>query len=76
MALEGRKCFQYKFKVENTHIFSKDKVVLLRITIDSKLTFKAHIENLCKKASYKLYALQRIKKILTIMQAKALVICK
>ena len=33
------------------------KVVLLGITIENKLTFEAHIENLCKKALYKLWAL-------------------
>ena len=46
--------------------------VLLGITIDNKLTFEAHIENLCKKASYKLWALQRIRKFLTVKHAKTL----
>ena len=67
-----KKSFQYKCKIEDTYIFSKDKVVLLGMTIDNKPTFEAHIENLCKKASYKLWALQRIRKFLTVMQAKAL----
>ena len=54
MVLRGKKRFQYKCKIEDTYIFSKDKVVLLGITIDNKLTFEAHIENFCKTASYKL----------------------
>ena len=37
MVLSGRKSFQYKCKIEDTYIFSKDKVVLLGITIDNKL---------------------------------------
>ena len=35
--------------------------VLLGITIDDKLSFKTHIENICRKSKYKLHALQRIK---------------
>ena len=52
MGLDGQKSFQYKCKIENM-FFSKDKVVLLRITIDNKLAFETHLENLCKKASSK-----------------------
>ena len=72
MVLGRKKRFQHKSKIEDTYIFSKDKVVLLGIIIDNELTFEAHIDNLCKKASYKLWALQRIRKFLTVMQAKAL----
>ena len=71
MDLGGKKCFQYKWKTEDTFIFSIDKVTFWGITID-KLTFKAHIENLYKKASRKLYILQRIRKIFTATQAKAI----
>ena len=39
---------------------SEESQVLLRITIDSNLSFKTHINNLCKKASAKLNALARI----------------
>ena len=57
MVLGGKKSFQYKCKIEDNYIFYKDKVVLLGITIDYKLTFEAHIENLRKKhhTSYGLY---------------------
>ena len=72
MVLGGKKVFQYKCKIEETYIFSKDKVVLLGITIDNKLTLEAHIENLCKKVFYWLLALQRITKFLMVMQAKTL----
>ena len=51
MVLGGKISFQYKCKIQDTSIFSKDKIVLLGIAIDKKLTFKAHIENLCKSAS-------------------------
>ena len=52
MVLGEKKSSQYKCKIEETYIFSKDKVVLLKITIGNKLTFEAHIKNLSKKASY------------------------
>ena len=45
---------------------------MLGITTDEKLTFKKHIENLCWKVQYKLHALRRIKKFLTIEKAKIL----
>ena len=41
-------------------------MILLGITIDKKLVFKKHNENLCKAAQYKLHALTRIIKYLTL----------
>ena len=35
-------------------------VELLGITIDKHLSFKKHIENLCRNANYKLHALSKI----------------
>ena len=45
---------------------------LLGITIDNKLNFDEHINNLCCNASYKLYALLGIRKYLTQDQGKLL----
>ena len=45
---------------------------MLGITIDKKLTFKHHVENLCRKAQYKLHTLRRIRKFLTTQKAKIL----
>ena len=45
---------------------------MLGITIDNKLTFKHHVENLCRKAQYKLHTLRRIRKFLTTQKAKIL----
>ena len=41
----------------------------LSITIDNKLVFKKHIENLCRTAQYKLHALTSIRKYLTLDKA-------
>ena len=44
---------------------SVPSVTLLGITVDSKLKFKEHINNVNKKAHYKLYTLRRLRKFLT-----------
>ena len=46
--------------IDGNIIQSENSQVLLGITIDSKLSFNEHINNLCKKASSKLNALARI----------------
>ena len=48
------------------------EVKLLRIKIDKKLTYKSHISKLCRRALYKLHALLRIRKFLTIEETKLL----
>ena len=59
----------------NDHILRKSETVrLLGITIDQNLTFKNHITDLCKSASNKLKALQRIRKYLTIDQTKLFIL--
>ena len=46
--------------------------MLLGLTIDNCLTFKGHIDILCRSANYKLHALRRIRKYLTPNNAKVL----
>ena len=59
-------------KINSIKAEASDDVLLLGITIDKKFIFKQHIENLSRKAQYKLHALRRIRKFLTIGQAKIL----
>ena len=59
-------------KINLIKVEASDNILLLGITIDKKLTFKQHAENLCRKVQYKLHALRRIKKFLTIEKAKIL----
>ena len=42
------------------------------LRIDDKLSFKTHIENICRKAKYKLHSLQRRRKYLSTDKAKKL----
>ena len=51
----------FNLNVAGKVILSSNEVKLLGITIDYELKFKKHINELCRKASYKLHALQRIR---------------
>ena len=57
--------YNITFIVEKKHIKSTNEVKLLEITIDHKLTFTKHINNLCNTASNRLRALTRIRKLLS-----------
>ena len=46
--------------------------MLLGTTIDDQLTFKTHIEYICRMAKYKLRALQRIRNHLSTEKARLL----
>ena len=48
-------------KINNQTIKTTNSVNLLRINIDSKLNFDSHISDPCKKASMRLYALNRLR---------------
>ena len=50
----------------NIKLRESQKVILLGLAIDNCLTFKDHIDTLCRNASYKLHALRRIRKYLTL----------
>ena len=58
--------------VNGKKINNSREIELLGIVIDNQLKFKEHIENLCKKASFKLHALRRIRKFLTVEKARIL----
>ena len=60
------------FMIENKRVKSRSEVKLLGITIDDKLSFTTHIENLCSTASNRLRALARIRKFISFEQAKRL----
>ena len=60
------------FMIENKRVKSGSEVKLLAITIDDKLSFTTHIENLCSTASNRLQALARIRKFISFEHAKSL----
>ena len=72
MILSKKQCNEVKLIINSIVINESNAVELLGITIDNILTFNEHINNLCRNASYKLYALRRIRKCLTQDQVKPL----
>ena len=67
-----KQCNKVKLLINPIVINESNAVELLEITIDNRLTFNEHINNLCRNASYNLYTLRRIRKYLTQDQAKLL----
>ena len=63
---------KYCLTIRSINVKESDHVELLGITIDKHLSFKKHIQNLCRNANYKLHALRRITKYLTVEKDKQL----
>ena len=61
-----------KLDINNIKIKESQKIIVLVLTIAHFLIFKYHIDTLCRDTSYKLYALQRIRKYLAPHKAKLL----
>ena len=72
MILGDKSHHKHILKINSIKVEASNDILLLGILIDKKLTFKQHIENLCRKALYKLHALRRIRKFVTIEKAKIL----
>ena len=62
----------FNIHINNVQIKNSNTVTLLGIIIDKNLTFKTHISELCRRASYKLHSLPRIRKYLTVERLKLL----
>ena len=60
------------FVIENKRVKSRSDVKLLGITIDDKLLFTTHIENLCSTESNRFRALASIRKFISFDPAKRL----
>ena len=68
---DGRS-FNINIHINNVQTKNSNEVTLLGIKTDKNLTFKNHISELCRRASYKLHTLRRIRKYLTVEKAKLL----
>ena len=66
MVLGVKNIVNFTINVNGKIIPCSNEVKLLGITIDNELKFKKYIEDLCKKASYKLHALRRIRGYMTV----------
>ena len=65
MILGDKSHDKHILKINSIKVEANHDILLLGITIDKKLAFKQHIENLCRKAQYKLHPLKHIRKFLT-----------
>ena len=72
MILGDKQNTPFVLNINGKKINNSREIELLGIVIDNQLKFKKHIENLCKKASFKLHALRRIRKFLTVEKARIL----
>ena len=72
MVLGNKDERSFNIHINNIKIKNLNEVTLLGIKIDKNLTFKKHISELCRSASYKLHTLCRIRKYLTFEKAKLL----
>ena len=72
MILGDKTCYKHILKINSTCVQSSDDAILSGVLIDKNLTFKKHVDNLLRKAQYKLHALRRIRKFLTMEKAKIL----
>ena len=54
----------HTLQIDDITVKSTSFFMVLGITIDSKLNFKEHINNIIKRPYYKLYALGRLRKFL------------
>ena len=70
MVIWVKNIVHFTINVNGKIIPCSNEVKLLGITIDNELKFKKHIEDLCKKASYKLHALRRIRGYLAVEKAR------
>ena len=59
--------------INSITVKENNETILLGITIDNKLAFKKHIENICRTAQCKLHALTCIRKYFTLDKAIFLV---
>ena len=58
MILGDKSHHKHELKTNSIKVEASHDVLLLRITIDKTLPFKQHVQNLCRKAQYKLHALR------------------
>ena len=71
----GKNTINKSIVINNKTIESSKSVELLGLTIDNKLNFRIHINNICKVASPRIKALGRIRSRLNLSQAKTLCNC-
>lgn len=65
--------YSYVLRFDDMKISSADKVTLLSVTTDNKLTLKNYIDELRREAPYTFHALRRIRSFLSKQKPRLLV---
>ena len=66
----GEKSNDLSIKIGSASIMESSEEKMLGVTLDKQLSFKTHIQSLCKKASQKLEALSHISYLLDTEKVK------
>ena len=61
----GPSSYEYEFYLHDSNVDTKDTLKILGVVLDSKLTFKAHIEEQLNKGCAKVSAPRRIRKFIS-----------
>ena len=69
MILNGKNDRRQRMLMNSITVKESNEVILLGRAIDQKLIFKKHIENLCRRAQYKILFLPRIRKYFALDEA-------
>ena len=56
---------RYEFHLDNTNVKTADRLKILGVTLDNKLSFKPHISEKIKKACAKASALRNLRKFIS-----------
>ena len=72
MILSEKSYQPQKLFINTFTIDESDEVELLRLIIDKELNFSNHIDKLCRNPQYKVHALERKRKYLSLQKAKML----
>jgi hypothetical protein len=59
-------------KIDSVELKPSTDVILLGVILDNKLNFEKHIKNICRTSHYKLHALRRIRRDISLEKAKLL----
>ena len=72
MVLGDKQNTSFVLNINEKKIKNSREIEFLGIVTDNQLKFRKHTENLCKKTSFKLHALRRIRKFLTVQKTRIL----
>ena len=71
--MDDETCCKHILVIRTKIVEASGDLMLLGITIDIKLTFSKHIDNVCHNFQHKLHALRQIRKFRTTEKVKILV---